>query len=297
MKSDNSAFQALHPTALTVFFAVQITLTMFISHPLMLAISLVGGWCFCAVLDGIKKFFSDLAFYLPMMVITAAVNPLFSHNGVTPLFFMNGNAVTLEAVLCGCNISLMLGAVVYWCKCMSAVMSSDRLMYIFGRAVPALSLVLSMALRLIPLLRRRFSEIKSAQASLGLYDRNGKISHLRADLKVFSALLGWTLENAVLTSDSMKARGYGLKGRSSYSVFRFTVYDGVFLSVLLLCVVPIIGGIAVGTVDFDFYPRISTVGFEPFCVLIYVLFAFISFLPFVCELREVLRWKYSLSKI
>ena len=48
-----------------------------------------------------KAILSDMGFYLPLFLLVAVTNPLFSHNGVTPLFFMNGNPVTLEAVVYG----------------------------------------------------------------------------------------------------------------------------------------------------------------------------------------------------
>ena len=45
--------------------------------------------------------FGRIGFYVPLFLLVAVTNPLFSHNGVTPLFFLNGNPVTLEALLYG----------------------------------------------------------------------------------------------------------------------------------------------------------------------------------------------------
>lgn len=89
-----------------------------------------------------------------MFLLVAVTNPLFSHNGVTPLFYLNGNPVTLEAFVYGAAIAVMVVGVMLWCRCYSAVMTSDKFLYLFGRAIPKLALVLSMALRFIPMFKR-----------------------------------------------------------------------------------------------------------------------------------------------
>lgn len=93
----------------------------------------------------------------------AVINPLFSHNGVTPLFFLNGNPVTLEAVLYGLDIAVMLVAVLYWFKGYNHVMTSDKFLFLFGRAIPRLALVLSTALRFVPLLKVQIRRVSRAQ--------------------------------------------------------------------------------------------------------------------------------------
>lgn len=55
---------------------------------------------------------------------------------MTPLFFLNGNAVTLEAILYGLDIAVMLVAVMYWFKCYNHIMTSEKVLFLFGRAIP-----------------------------------------------------------------------------------------------------------------------------------------------------------------
>lgn len=83
-----------------------------------------------------KAILSDMGFYLPLFLLVAVTNPLFSHNGVTPLFFMNGNPVTLEAVVYGVFISVMVVGVLFWCKCYNEIMTEDKFLYLFGRIIP-----------------------------------------------------------------------------------------------------------------------------------------------------------------
>lgn len=49
---------------------------------------------------------------------------------------------------------------------------------------------------------------------------------------MLSILVTWALENAIETSDSMRSRGYGLKGRTAFSIYKFTKKDKGLLAVM-----------------------------------------------------------------
>lgn len=76
---------------------------------------------------------------------------------------MNDNPVTLEAILYGAGVSVMLIGIMFWCKCYNQVMTSDKFVYLFGKAIPKLSLVLSMALRFIPVFKSQMKKISQVQ--------------------------------------------------------------------------------------------------------------------------------------
>lgn len=84
---------------------------------------------------------------LPLLVITALINPAFSHQGVTILTYLpSGNPLTLESILYGIYAAFLLITVIAWFSCFNAVMTSDKFMYLSGGGIiPALSLVLSMS--------------------------------------------------------------------------------------------------------------------------------------------------------
>ena len=147
------AFGAFHPVPSFLFLMSLIVVAVFIANPVAVGILLLGALLFSAAIQG-RKFFSDIAFYLVLFILLSLANPLFSHNGATPLFFLNGNPVTLEAVLYGADIAAVMITVIVWCRCFSAVMTSDKLICVFGGILPKISLVLTMALRFSPLFRR-----------------------------------------------------------------------------------------------------------------------------------------------
>lgn len=54
-----------------------------------------------------------------------------------------------------------------WFASFHLVMTSDKFTYLFGRAIPALSLVLTMVLRLVPSYRRKADALMTARACIG----------------------------------------------------------------------------------------------------------------------------------
>jgi energy-coupling factor transport system permease protein len=291
------AFQNIHPAAAMFYFICVLAVAMFTSHPVLLAEALVGAVLFCLMLERGKGFLKNMAFYIPLFLLISLTNPLFSHNGMTPLFFMNGNPVTLEAILYGVAIAAMLVAVIYWFKCYSFIMTSDKFLYLFGKAIPKLSLILSMALRFIPMFKRQMKRVGKAQKAMGLYTSKSYVDKFRSASRVFFVMFTWSLENAVETGDSMRARGYGLKGRTNFSLFRFTPRDGVLFGLSAALMAAVVAGKLLGGADFYFYPRITGIGTSPVSLLIYGAFGLLTLIPFIMEVEENLKWTYFVSKI
>lgn len=290
-------FGNYHPLVLMVYFISVVTVAMFVWNPVLQLIALTAGIAFCIVLQRKREILGNIAFYIPLFIMVAITNPLFSHNGVTPLFFLNGNPVTLEALIYGIFIGVMIIGVMFWCKSYSLIMTSDKFLYLFGKAIPKLSLVLSMALRFIPMLKKQMHKVSKAQKTMGLYSSKSYVDKIKSGMRVFSALITWSLENAMETSLSMKARGYGLKGRSNFSLFHFTLKDGIFFGISTTLMGITLLGIGFGKMDFFFYPRISTVDGTFLAIIIYIAYGVLAFLPFIIEIKENIKWKYYISKI
>lgn len=290
-------FAGAHPVSAFVYLLLLIGITMFVTDPVLLACSMSGGALFCAALQSRKERLSDLLFYLPLFVLIALTNPLFSHNGVTPLFFLNGNPVTLEAILYGADIAAMLVAVMLWCKGFSRIMTSDKLLFLFGRANPRVSLVLSMSLRFLPLFRQKHREIREAQEAMGYRSQRGIVNRAMCAARIFSALVTWALENAVETGASMKARGYGLRGRSYFFLFRFRRRDAILLSAGVILAGAVLACLSGGYASFRFYPRLSGMSWTMPDFVCRGGFALLCWIPFLTECGEVLHWRYLRSKI
>ena len=128
---------------------------------------------------------------------------------------------------------------ILWFSCYNQIMTSDKFIYLFGRIIPAMSLMLSMALRFVPHFMAQLKVIRNGQKCVGMDVSNGKwFKKIRYALNMVSILVTWALENAIETADSMKSRGYGLRGRTAFSIYRFNRRDKLLGTMLVgLCVI------------------------------------------------------------
>ena len=292
----SDTFSTYHPLNNILFFAGVLGVTMFVTHPIILAISLISGISYAALLKGWRRTIrNNLIFTLPVMIIAAAVNPMFNHYGVTILGYLsNGNPFTLESCVYGLIMALMLAAVITWFSCYTEVMTSDKFIYLFGRIIPALSLVLSMALRFVPHFACQAGVIADGQKCVGRSISNGNIlSRIRHGITIFSILVTWALENAIETADSMKCRGYGEKGRTAFAIFHFDGRDGYCLAAMVFFFGLTLFGASKGYVFSRYNPRIVVEGWPltPYSALVFGSFLIFCMFPVILEISNRLMWK------
>ncbi|NIK77195.1 energy-coupling factor transport system permease protein [Paenibacillus castaneae] len=285
-------FEKYHPIVLFSYFAVIIFMTMFFMHPVYLAITLIGAMSLNLVLNG-RDFFKSLKMYIPVFLLIMIINPLISHNGEMVLFYMNDNRITLEAILYGLAMATMLVSVMLWCSCYNSVMTSDKFLYLFSRVSPVFSLVLSITMRLIPRFTYQLKLIGQSQKTIGMDYTIGSLWHrIRCIMQILSILITWALENAIETADSMKARGYGLQKRTTFSLFVFEKRDGILLAVIfLLFVISGIGSL-LGSTTFYFYPALTGISSTLKHLFFYSVYAMLIVIPVGIELVEGLKWRY-----
>ena len=229
----NDSFSGYHPIVNLMYFICAIGYALAFTNPVCLGISFIVAFVYSVILRGRHGFITNLKYMIPLIVLTALFNPAFSHQGVTILAYLpSGNPLTLESIAYGVMAAFLLVCVLCWFSCFNAVISSDKMVYLFGKLAPVLSLVLSMTLKFIPELTAQFGKVYRAQKASG-YNINGRyFKSVRMGCHVLSSVVTWSLERALITADSMKARGYGLPGRTVYSLFRFRKRDARALRAL-----------------------------------------------------------------
>ncbi|MBQ9848554.1 MAG: cobalt transport protein [Clostridia bacterium] len=285
-----NAFSNLNPVVSAFYFASVAVGAMFSQSPLIKLIALVFGVaCFLRLEKRIKA--KELCFWLLAFFAVAASNPLFSHNGTTVLFFLNSNPITLEALLFGVDIAVMLVATVFWFKCFNSVFTEEKLLYLFGKISPKLALLLSSALRFLPHFRRKHKKIVAAQKTMGMFSSDSFADRMKSSIRSFSALMTDALEGAVETGASMKARGFGLGGRTSFSLFEFKKGDTVFLLATVALGTLFAYCSANGALGFEFYPQISFAALSAEGIIGTVAFSLLCALPFLKEGLQWLFWK------
>lgn len=286
------AIGGYHPVVSFSYFGVIITASMLFMHPVFVVISLISGIIYSLVLNK-DKTLKVLSFGLIMAIGIALANVIFVHRGMTVLFYLRGNPITLESFIYGLVSGAMMLSVILWFSCYNEIITSDKFLYVFGKIMPSVALIVCMTLRLIPKLMGQIKVIANSQKTIGLdYSEGTIMMRAKSSMRILSILVTWALEDAVQTADSMKARGYGLKGRKSFSIYTFITRDAILLFVMGIMTMLLVMAYAFGYGKLMFYPYIAPIKTDILSIIIYVSFAGIALLPVVLEIVEELRWKY-----
>lgn len=289
-------FEEYNPMVTAVYFFAVSGIVMFCRNPVLLLASLFGALLYYFMRNKLHNAKTHL-FSLGLFLVMILINPLVSHNGVTVLFLINHNPITLEATVYGIASGMMVLAVLYWFSSFTQLMTSDKLLYLFGKLSPKLALVLSMGLRYVPLFSKQTVKINQTQTALGLYKDDNIIDRYKGGLRVFSVMITWALENGIITADSMTARGYGIGKRSNFSIFRFRRADVILLSIASVLFVLTLISIGSGALDFAYYPAMQSTDLSSTALLGYISYGILTLLPTIIEAKETFKWKYLQSKI
>ena len=289
-------FSTYHPMINFFYFVFVIGASMFLIHPVFLGISFCSGMAYSVLLNGWKRVLKEgLVFMMPLFIFVALINPLFNHYGVTILFYLhNGNPVTLESIVYGLVMAVMLCEVIIWFQCYNKIMTSDKFIYLFGRIIPGFSLILSMCLRFVPRFKNRMKIIRDGQKCVGRDVSNGNIiKRIGQGITILSILITWSLENAIDTADSMKSRGYGLKGRTAFSIYRLDARDKKMLGTLAVLAVVFIAGCGGGFTSARYNPWIEIQGISPTPVsmMTFLSYGVFCLLPVIMDVLEHKKWK------
>lgn len=290
---NRDTFSGYHPLVNFLYFGLVIGFSMCLMNPVCLFISLASAMAYHVNLKGWGALRSSLTMVLPMMLLAALINPAFNHEGVTVLTYLpSGNMLTLESILYGIGAAFMLAAVIQWFSCFNEVMTSDKFVYLFGRIIPALSLVLSMTLRFVPRFRAQMKQVSNAQKCIGRDAADGGLLvKMKYGITILSILVTWSLENAIETADSMRSRGYGLPGRSAYSVYRFDERDQIAMLWLLACFWYLLFGALSGSLNFRYYPSLKMAPFTPFTLSFYFCHLVLCLTPVILNEQEERTWR------
>ena len=292
----NETFSGFHPIVNFVFFMAVLAMTMFIMHPVYLLISFICGCAYLFYLKGRKGMAVQVGYLLPILVSMAIINPVFNHEGVTILFYLyNDNPVTLEAILYGLASAVMMGASILWFNCCNEVFTSDKIIYLFGRIIPSLSLMISMTLRFVPRFKNYLQNVMRVQESL--HKPESTKEKLAQALAAFSSTVSWAMEQSIVSADSMKSRGYGTARRSAYSIYRFEKRDGITLAVFVCLCIGAVLPCMLGATSWEFYPGLSGKLIGPIQSIAYICYSGACLTPLIIDIKEDRKWNALRSKI
>ncbi len=293
------AFSLYHPLVNFSYFAFVFAFSMIFMHPVCLGISLTCAFIYSISLKGRRAAKFNFIFLLPMMLAAALINPAFNHEGATILTYLHtGNPLTLESIVYGIAASCMLAAMVCWFSCYNEVMTSDKFVYLFGRLIPSLSLILSMSLRFVPKFKAKIKEVSDAQKCIGRDVSNGSIFERAGHgITILSIMVTWSLENAIETADSMKSRGYGLRGRTAFSIYRMDTRDKKALAAIIILGLFVLMGGIFGGLRWRYFPTMKGSTSGILSISLWLAYTGLCLVPPIVDRVEEQQWKATQSKI
>ncbi len=289
MKQD--AFSGCHPAVNFLFFVGAIGFGATIQHPAYCAAGVVCAAIYYLLLKG-RGGLKMLGSVTVLFTLMSLINPLLNKSGKHVLFTWFGRPYTLEALYYGMALGAIMAVMLLWFGCYSAVLTSDKFTALFGKVIPALSLLLVMVLRMIPAFTRKAKQILLARRAIGKgpSQTNRLVEKAKDGTTVLSALTDWALEGSIITADSMRSRGYGTGKRTNFQIYSLTRRD-IFLLILILLLE--IAVLLLGGTNASFTPRLKI---DPIGFGLPVYCGFLL-LPTLLQIKEVIAWRISRSRI
>lgn len=292
-------FSSYNPAITFMFFIGAVVFGMFFIHPLFLICSFCLSAAYYLTIRG-RQGVKFIAGMIPLFVFLSIFSPLLNTYGDTVLFtYFGGRHYTFESLCCGMAVAAMLVTVLTWFASYNIVMTADKFMYLFGKRAPAISLVLSTVLRLVPSFRKKLNQIATARKCIGKAGESGaKREKIENGMTLISTLVTWALEGGIVMADSMRARGYGAGQRTNFAIYRFDLRDAALMAFMTTLIIIILFCGIMGGMSAEYTPtlNIAKVGNPYTLVGIAAYFIFLS-IPVGVNIREAIIWRTLRSRI
>ncbi len=278
-------FEKCHPAVNFIYFVAVIFGTVTFQHPIFLTISFLCAFAYSARRNGWKAVVFDLSL-LVFVLAYAVYYGTFHHFGVTNLgTLFTGNRITLESLVYGLVIGICVAGVMIWLSCVYSVFSSDKVVYLFGRVSPRLSLFLAITLRMVPRIKGEARKINRAQQGIGRgIDQGNVLRRLKNVIRIFSMLITWTVESLATASESMRSRGSSLRGRKAFSIYRFDNRDRAYVIGVFFCLTVTLMALLLGQVYMQYDPRLVFPKITVMSYVFYAGYAMLCLMPLLLEL-------------
>jgi energy-coupling factor transport system permease protein len=286
--------ERFHPLVPFLYYGGSLSLFLLFLHPVFLPLGFILILIINYMQDRLTGVRTWLFLMLTTVVLIMVMNPLFNERGRHLLFVIADHRITLEAVIYGGMNALSIVSVMAVFISYNLIMTPNKLLFLFAKFLHQFAVLLMLTLRFIPLMRRRLEDIMMVQQSKGLSVTHGPWSaKLKNGMLYVQALLTYSLEEAIQTADSMKARGYGMGHRTSYEYFKIRKADITAIIYLSILFITIVFARFSGYGFLTVYPVMESWQLawqDMVTLMLYMLF--LSF-PLLVEIGEMLRWRLS----
>lgn len=296
--SREPAFASIHPAVSFSFFALVVLFTFCFSSPIYLLLSFTFACITYFACEG-PNALKLLSGMLLLSVFLAFVSPFFNPSGETVLFTYFDRPYTLQAIVYGASIAIMFSAVIIWFAASNKVLTQDSITYLFGKMAPSVALVVVMTGRMISRFRRRLTEIFAATRCLCTHRRQSEnvFSRIRESASALPAFTLWAFDCGIVTSDSMRSRGFALPKKTTFSIFRFDSRDAVLLLGIAMCAAILVFAMVTGMGSATYLPSVELYPVDNMQLIAYLVYAVFLSIPLLFEIWDRASWRFSISKI
>ena len=286
-------FEKCHPAVNFFYFTTVIAGMIVFQHPIFLLISFTCAFIYSIKRNGWKALAFNIVL-IPLVVVYAFYYSSYNHFGVTVLQQNSiGNNITLESLVYGLVLGFVIAGVLIWFSCVYSVFTTDKVIYLFGKVSPRLSLFLAIILRMVPRIKKEAKKINTAQRGIGRGANQGNIfRRLRNSIRILSMLITWTIDSLTMVSESMRSRGSSLRGRKAFSIYRFDNRDRAYVIGNFACLTVVLMAVMLKQTDILYDPRIIMTPITSMSYLFYIGYAVFCLMPLGLELWTEYRfWK------
>lgn len=291
-----------HPSVGFCFFVLMVVLSLASMQPAFQCLSFVTAVSYAIAISGFGSFLRGNWWLAVLITLVTLFNGIFVGRGLTVLFVLNlgfmQTPVTVESLVYGVCMGLMLANVILWFRILGKLSSMRGFIELFTRVSPTVGMMLARITVFIPELVDQARLIGRAQRAFTPADpadpadpgarqtRRGQIAQASA---LSSHLMEWGMEKSLITANSMVARGYGSRERTSYHRTQLTRRDLVPLGIILALGLTSLACVIWAGMHYQFYPYLTPLtpwwGYLPFVLL--------CLMPMALQLSEELAWQRS----
>lgn len=278
-------FELCHPAVNLIYFVSVMYGMLCFKHPVFLVISFLSAVAYSIKRNGMKAVIFDAAL-LPLTGAFALYYSTYNHFGVTVIKQnLIGNSITLESLIYGAVIGLTVAGAMIWFSCIYSVFTTDKVVYLFGKASPKLSLFLSILLRMVPRIKNEAKKINTAQCGIGRGVNQGNLfARIHNCIRILSMLITWTIDSLSLASVSMQSRGSLLRGRNAFSIYRFDNRDRAYVIGMFACITLTVMGVMLKQTETVYDPKIIISPITSMSYVFYISYAVLCLMPLGLEL-------------
>lgn len=286
------SFQQFHPLTIIFYYGSLLIMATLTKQPVIIGLVLVAALVHHLMTAGGRSTWRTIIYDLFVMLLVLMMSVAFKHNGVTPLFFWNDQAVTKEVIVWAICVGLLLMLLHLLYENVLRHLTTDRLLFACRLLWPALSMGLSMLLRFIPTVQQRFHQMHQAQKTIGYYATASLFDKGSGLLKTAYESTVWAFDQCFHKSDTMRARGYHLQRKTVFHLYKWRMEDSLIVAILGIAMALFLMNFK--ELAFYYFPdtKAMTIPVQTITSIVIV-----SWLPVLIDLKERLKWLYYSSKM